>query len=854
METLEPDDPRELGSYRMLRRLGAGGMGRVYLARSPGGRTVAVKVVRPDLAADAGFRERFRHEAEIAQAVSGQYTAAVVDADPGAPLPWLATSYVLGPDLTEVVAAHGPLPEHTVRALGAGLAAALQEIHAAGLIHRDLKPSNVLLAADGPRVIDFGIARAVDGTRMTQTGVVVGSPGYMPPEQAMGKDVGPAGDVFSLGAVLAFAVTGRSAFGDGAASHAAMLYQVVHGEADLTGIPRSLLGLVRACLLKDPAGRPAPAEIVAALAPQGVEGLLRDWLPSAVASTIATHAAGILDLEAPEAQPPAAGGTGAGAGAGAGAGVGSAAGGAGFGPAPTMLDGAGTPAAGGAPVGGTPAGGTPVGGTPVAGSPAAGYGYPPAQPAGYGTPPGGTPQSTPGYGTSPGGTAQSTPGYGRSPGGTAQSTPGHGTPAGGTAVPGTVQLGASGSSGSSAARPTRRRALSLALGGAAAVAAVGGGTAWWLGRDTGADGTPAGGKGGASAEPAAENFTTPPAGVAPQPLWHRELADDGTSAVPLLVHDGLLLISGDPLVAYDVKTGKSRWSKPDLVVPGSQLLYRDGRMYLPDGEYDGVLIARDAATGEEVWRSRLGKRIDIEDTIAIDDQHVYVAASDFSESKSATDYRTAVAAVSLATRKTVWIQKRDWGTDDYDVEGSVSGKYLVYADSKFNLTVRDTATGAQLWTKKIGDDWFWRPTASDGLVFLPGDELTAVDLKTGATRWTLSPSGRRGFYTPTVIDGVLYVGDHDRGIWAVDVHTGKRIWLCEDNDRGAPEVFLKSGTTLYCGAQAIGGGVVALDAKTGRKRWSWTDNKGTGDQWQIALSGSRLLMANGSDVYAMPAV
>ncbi|MFF8725664.1 PQQ-binding-like beta-propeller repeat protein [Streptomyces sp. NPDC015171] len=773
METLQPDDPRELGSYRMLRRLGAGGMGRVYLARSPGGRTVAVKVVRPDLAADAGFRERFRHEAEIAQAVSGQYTAAVVDADPGAPLPWLATSYVLGPDLTEVVATHGPLPEHTVRALGAGLAAALQEIHAAGLIHRDLKPSNVLLAAAGPRVIDFGIARAVDGTRMTQTGVVVGSPGYMPPEQAMGKDVGPAGDVFSLGAVLAFAATGRGAFGE-AASHAALLYQVVHGDPDLTGIPRPLLGLVRACLLKEPADRPAPAEIVTALAPQGVEGLLRDWLPSAVASTIATHAAGILDLEAPEAR--AAVSPGAGASAGAGAVAGAVAGG--FGPPPTMLDGAATPAAG----------------APVPGAP----------------------------------------------------------------VPGTVPFGASEAPARTArtARPTRRRALSLALGGAAAVAAVGGGTAWWLGRDDGtAAGAPAGGKGVASGEPAAENFTTPPAGVAPQPLWHQPLAEDSTStSVPLLVRNGLLLISGDPLVAYDVKTGKPRWSKPDIVVPGSQLLHRGGRIYLPDGDYDGVLVARDAGTGEEVWRSRLGKHIDIEDTIAVDDEHVYVTAKDYGESKSATEYRTAIAAVSIATRKTVWIQKRDWGTDDYDVEGSVAGKYLVYADSKYNLTVRDTATGGQLWTKKIGDDWTWRPSASDGLVFLPGDELTAVDAKTGATRWTLSPNGRRGFYNPTVIDGVLYVADHDRGIWAVDVRTGKRIWLCEENDRGAPEVFLKYGTTLYCGGQAVAGGVVALDAKTGRKRWSWTDNKDTGDQWQIALSGNRLLTANGQDVYAMPAV
>ncbi|MFF7128419.1 protein kinase [Streptomyces sp. NPDC008240] len=592
METLQPDDPRELGSYRMLRRLGAGGMGRVYLARSPGGRTVAVKVVRPDLAADADFRRRFRHEVEIAQAVSGPCTASVVDADPDAPLPWLATSYVLGPDLTDVVDAHGALPERTVRALGAGLAAALQEIHAAGLIHRDLKPSNVLLAADGPRVIDFGIARAVDGNRMTQTGVVVGSPGYMPPEQALGQDVGPSGDVFSLGAVLAFAATGRNVFGDGAASHAAMLYQVVHGEPDLTDVPQSLLGLVRACLLKDPAGRPGPAEIVAALAPQGVEGVLGDWLPSAVASTIATHAAGILDLdlEAPEqpAATPAAPS---------------------FGPAPTM----------------------PAAAVPSTGTPAGGYGYPPAATpaAGYGHPPAGTP--APAYGPP---------------------APAPGTPAPGpdTPQPGTVRLGAT---DASAPAPTRRRALSYALGGAAAVAVAGGGTAWWLSRKDGRTGTSDGPGGhGSSGEPAAETFTTPPPGVAPQPLWHRSAAEDSTAtSVPLVTYDGLLLVSGDPLVAYDVKTGKARWSRKGICRSGAPLLFHGGKVFLADGDFDGVLVAYDVRTGDEAWRSRLGKKLSIERTIAIDDKNVYVTLTDYGQAKSATKYRTAVAAVSLPGRQ-----------------------------------------------------------------------------------------------------------------------------------------------------------------------------------------------------------
>ncbi|MFJ8052979.1 PQQ-binding-like beta-propeller repeat protein [Streptomyces luteogriseus] len=798
METLQPDDPVELGTYRLLRRLGAGGMGRVYLARSPGGRTVAVKVVRPDLAADGDFRDRFRHEVETAKVVSGRFTAPVVDADPDAPLPWLATSYVLGPDLTDVVAAHGALPEHTVRALAAGLAAALQEVHAAGLIHRDMKPSNVLLAADGPRVIDFGIARAVDGSRMTQTGVVVGSPGYMSPEQALGENIGTASDVFSLGAVLAFAATGRGTFGHGAASHASLLYQVVHGEPDVEGVPQQLLGLVRACLAKDPAHRPVPAEIVAALAPQGVESILSDWLPSAVASTIATHAAGILDLEAPQRPQP----TGA----------------ASFGPAPTMTEGA----------------------PQSPGTPTPGYGYP--QAPGYGGAPAAAAQGSPapGYATPPGGLPA--PGYGTPP-------PSHG-PQGHPGAPGPASTVAATSTA-----PPRRRVLGLALGGAAAVTLAGGATAWWLSRDGDTADGATGKNGAGSARPAGDNFTTPPAGVAPQPLWHETAAEDSTTTdVPLLVHDGLLLISGDPLVAYDVKTGEARWSKPDVCAPGSPLLFHDGKVFLTDSGVEGVLVARDVKTGKEVWRSRLGKKLGIESTIAIDDKNVYVTATDYAQAQSATDYRTAIAAISHSTGKKVWLQHRDWGTRDYDVQGTVSGKYLVYADSNQNLTVRDTATGDQLWTQKIGDDWAWQPTVANGLVFLPGEKLTAVDAETGRTRWTLSPEGRRGFNNPAVIDGVLYISDYDRGIWAVDVNSHRRIWLCEDQNRGGPGTFVRAGTTLYCAAGPLSGGVIALEAKTGTVRWTWTDDKDSGAPWQIETAGNRLLVTNGPEIYAMPAV
>ncbi|WP_058047624.1 serine/threonine-protein kinase [Streptomyces roseifaciens] len=298
MEPLLPEDPQVIGVYRLLGRLGAGGMGRVYLGRSAGGRTVAVKAVHPHFALDEQFRARFRREVEAARSVGGSWTAPVLDADPDAAVPWVATGYVAGPSLTEAVLAGGPQPERTVRALGAGLAEALAAVHALGLVHRDVKPSNVLLTLDGPRLIDFGIARATDGTAsLTATGVSVGSPGYMAPEQILGHGVTGAADVFSLGAVLAYAATGEAPFaGDGAA---VLLYKVVH-EAPvlgpgLTGDLRSLAG---ECLAKDPVARPAPEEVARRLAPDGAGALVgAGWLPGPVVERVSRRAVELLDLE-----------------------------------------------------------------------------------------------------------------------------------------------------------------------------------------------------------------------------------------------------------------------------------------------------------------------------------------------------------------------------------------------------------------------------------------------------------------------------------------------------------------------------------------------------------------------------
>jgi serine/threonine protein kinase len=254
MKALAADDPRVIGEYRLRAQLGAGGMGRVYLGLSPAGRAVAIKVVHPELASDAGFLRRFTQEVAAARAVSGIYTAPVVASGLDQRPPWLATAFVPGPSLEQVVTEHGPLPEQALWPLLGGLVEALQAIHACGVVHRDLKPANVLLATDGPRVIDFGIARAADGTSLTAAGVVFGTPGYMSPEQAEGRGAGPESDVFALACVVAYGAAGIGPFGTGTA--AAVLYRVVHSEPDLTGVPPRLREVLAACLAKDPAARP----------------------------------------------------------------------------------------------------------------------------------------------------------------------------------------------------------------------------------------------------------------------------------------------------------------------------------------------------------------------------------------------------------------------------------------------------------------------------------------------------------------------------------------------------------------------------------------------------------------------
>ncbi|MFH8711647.1 bifunctional serine/threonine-protein kinase/ABC transporter substrate-binding protein [Streptomyces zaomyceticus] len=306
LQPLLPSDPSTIAGYRLLGRLGAGGMGVVYLGRTAAGELAAVKVTHADQAEQPDFRARFRREVEAARRVSSPWAVPVTGADPDAPEPWMATAFVAGPSLGEAVTAHGPLPERSVRLLGWSVARALAAVHAAGLVHRDVKPGNVLLAVDGPRLIDFGIARATGETALTATDMVVGTPGFLAPEQAEARvdAIGPPADVFALGCLLAYAATGRPPFGTGAVD--ALMYRTVHDEPDLTGVPEGLFDLVRACLAKDPAARPTAAETGVRLT-EDAPGDGADWLPAPVVRNIAERSARMLAL--PEIDVTETGGT-----------------------------------------------------------------------------------------------------------------------------------------------------------------------------------------------------------------------------------------------------------------------------------------------------------------------------------------------------------------------------------------------------------------------------------------------------------------------------------------------------------------------------------------------------------------
>ncbi|MFC9942858.1 PQQ-binding-like beta-propeller repeat protein [Streptomyces pratensis] len=368
----------------------------------------------------------------------------------------------------------------------------------------------------------------------------------------------------------------------------------------------------------------------------------------------------------------------------------------------------------------------------------------------------------------------------------------------------------------------------------------------------GAEGTEpgAGGKGGGDA------FTTPPAGTAPRALWH-ETASVGTlgNHEVLAVVGDVVLVAGDPLVGRDLATGKQLWSLPGAAQPGARLIMGGDMLCLASGEYDGDLVGLDPATGKETWRSRLDGRYAQPRPIGADTERVYVVAGILE--KDLSSRTNVIAAVDISTGKAVWSEQRDAGTEESGITSAVLGKHLVYTDHRKNLTVRDTATGRQLWSKKISSSNFERIAVHDGAVVVAdGRNLRSFGLDDGAERWALETEEFSAFNGPTVLEGVLYASDSAHALWAVDPATGKRRWHNPDLlEVSVPLQFAKVGDTLY-GATEFdeNGGVQAYDARDGKLRWTYNDGKGSIEQWYVVSGGNRLAALHDGRLMALPAV
>ncbi|MBF9066909.1 protein kinase domain-containing protein [Streptacidiphilus fuscans] len=782
VEPLEADDPAEIGTYRLVARLGAGGMGRVYLARSAGGRTVAVKVVRPELAGDPDFRARFRREVASARSVSGGFTAPVVDADRDSPSPWLATAYVPGPSLAQAVSEFGPLPAGSVRVLGAVLAEALRAVHGAGLVHRDLKPSNVLLAVDGPRVIDFGIARALDEVGLTSTGVVVGSPGFMSPEQASGRPVGPPGDVFALGAVLVFASTGRGPFGQESA--ASLLYRVVHEPPELAGVPHDLLPTVTACLAKDPQARPTPDQVLAALAAEGVAAQPGNaWLPAEVASAIARHAATVMELETP-LPAPAAGGD----------------------PRVPAAGAAAQPGRGDRGDRGTVLLGNrdtgPDAGPPTAASEATSFPSPPPS--------------------------------------TASVPPGR-------------------------SDAVSRRTLVYAGLGIVALGAAGGGTALALSQGGGAP-TPspsASRSGTATAAPSAT--ATRPPGVPPQPLWSYT-ANQAVQS-PALAADGMVAVAGQEMVTLRARSGALQWTGPQVSSSYQQQPVAYGGGLFVTLNQDGsspALSAYDPATGAQRWTLPEPAQYAFTSLLAVNDQAAFLIGNQYKLDAHGQpiivfgdDTSTQVVmAVDLHTRQVLWTQHRTVA-NGYDVLGFATSGYLVYTNDKNNIVVRDTRTGAQLWSQDYGNPKWQNPVLpllGGDTLFLPGPQLSGYGLAKGDSRLSSAKLTNADYDSLAYADGRLYLTQGDGTALALDAHTGAQIWTSQVDTTVSRTPMVVVADTVFCPVLINGqsSGVTALDVTSGKALWTFQDGDSSTDEWWLSTDGTQLYAVHGSHVYALP--
>ncbi|MEU3151137.1 protein kinase domain-containing protein, partial [Streptomyces griseus] len=709
----------QVAGYRLVALLGEGGMGRVHLARTASGRLVAVKTVHDHLAADPQFRERFRRETLAARAVAGPFTAAVLDADPDAVRPWLATEFCAGPTLTETAGALGPLDAGPLAGLGAALAEALASIHRAGLVHRDLKPSNVILTRGGPKVLDFGIARRAADETLTDTGEVIGSPGFIAPELLTAdEEPSPAADVFALAALLARMATGRAPFGSGPAHQ--VLYRTVRGEADLDGAPTDeWCAFLASCLTGDPAERPTVAEVLSWCAQRSPADAW--WEREPVSGLVRDHENGVAALVAGD-EPD---GRNQGARADAATAV----------PAPADADTGADPTA----VPGPGPDPTPADAAPGPATPATATA--PADAVPYRTRTAVPPQDAVPY----------------------DSTPGRG--------------------------PTRRRLL--AFGGAALVAGGGVGGAALL-RLTEKD------------EPTGSRRPAPP----PQgtrwtrgrPLWTRTVGELGHTG-RVLRHGSALLITDEAAVtALDAATGAVRWRYPARDVTavrplGDRVhLLRSGLLFAPE------LLTLDARTGNRRWSAVPVRPTGARTSDAPDGQSAFFAVDG-----------ATTALVTYASDATRWekrtLGERPWRAYGFD---SRTGEARWFHEGTRAAVTGIDATGGRL---AVG----LRPPTRSGA---PAEEPLLVLRTSGATpvRESEIPGGAPYPHAHPGASGTRYYARGSR-IVPVDLATRRTAWRRKLD--GSPTVTPAAiGGAVYA---ATPGGVTALDARSGRIRWSRDD-------------------------------
>ncbi|GAB2835104.1 outer membrane protein assembly factor BamB family protein [Streptomyces daliensis] len=852
VEQLTQHDPRRIGPFEVLGRLGAGGMGLVYLARSASGRRVAIKTVRTELAEDQLFRVRFTREVEAARAVSGFYTAAVVDADPRAAVPWLATAFVPAPSLEEIVNECGPLPVQAVRWLAAGVAEALQSIHGAGLVHRDLKPSNVLVVEDGPRVIDFGIASGVSNTRLTMTNVAVGTPAYMSPEQARdSRSVTGASDIFSLASTLVFAATGHAPFHG--ANPVETVFMLLREGPDLEGMSEELRPLIESCMRMAAEERPTPADLQAQLAPHlfssggDDSGTASAWLPGGAVALI-ERKRGVRPAPVPKREPPprpqhAAPVPGPGPGpdqapahgappeavpAGHGAGQGQGQGGQ-HGPGHAAAyahgqhgqqsqhgqhghgggahggyDGHGGHGGHGIPAG--PGGPAAVGANtgasagPGAAAAAASVASPPAAQSGPHMAPPSSPPVAPAQGADgnpvrlPGSHVPIGPGPRRSEDARSADT--------GPAT-GWVRPPNGGQHAAQPAPPPTAPPMPHHPSGVSGVPGATGVTGPGAGAGPEAQAA-AGGAGGPGAG------APPPPSVPPQQQrwrpWRFRMSNDvwGTPVVA----DDLLYVTSFEVHALDVASGRRQFKTREVAW---SMAVAGGRVHASDGP---SLYALDAQDGSERWRLAT-------------DGWVYALKVDRGTVVTGTR-GGGVQAWEAGNGERLWELTGAQSDFETPEAGPVLHDGTVYTWGDGRLYAVDARGGTERWSYPVGDVSATggvpvRVTpAEDGTVYVcAGSRVFALDGATGAERWRFdapaaflcAPAFAPG---PAVTGGGIYLADYLGTVYAIDASNGHDRWRIATEARHSTESVVVADGLVHLGS---GGALYTLDAVSGTPRW-----------------------------------